>query len=81
MFYGHFRKLPERLQKERKRHFLAVWTMDRILCWIGPYVPTINLSGHDRSQEVCVSSLRSVYFVDVDIVDRGFCDGHIEPSE
>lgn len=38
----------------RKRRFLTVWTMGGVLWWIGPYVSTINSSGHDRSQEVCL---------------------------
>jgi hypothetical protein len=51
------------------------------LCWMGPYVPTIDSSGHDRSEDVCVSALRSVDFVDVDIVDRGIGDGNVETGE
>jgi hypothetical protein len=38
----------------RKRLFLAVWTKSG-LCGLGPYVSTIDSSGHDRSEEVCVS--------------------------
>jgi len=65
----------------RKRCFLTVWTMGGVLWWIGPYVSTINSSGHDRPYEVCDSALRSVHFIDVNIVDRSFGDGRIEPGE
>ena len=41
----------------------------------------IDSSGHDRSHEVCTSALRSVHFVDVDIVDGGFGDGGVEAGE
>ena len=48
---------------------------------MGLYVSTIDWSGHDWSQEVCMSAPRSVDFVDVDIVDGGFGDGGVEAGE
>ena len=42
---------------------------------------TICSRGHDRSQQVRMSLLRSVDFVDVDIVDGGLGDGRVEAGE
>ena len=70
-----------RSQFQRKRDVLAVWTMGGVSCVIGQFVSMIDSSGHDRSHEVCTSALRSVNFVDVDIVDGGFGDGGVEAGE
>ena len=61
--------------------FLAVWMPGRILCGIRPYVPMIYSKAHNRSQEACVSAPRSIHFVDVAFVDRGFGDGQVETGE
>jgi hypothetical protein len=53
-------------QMDRKRGILVILTLVRVLCGIGPYVSAIDSSGHDWSQEVCFSGLRSVDFADVD---------------
>jgi hypothetical protein len=47
-------RASRRLQYFPKRLFLAVWTKSG-LCGLVPYVSTIDSSGHDRSEEVCVS--------------------------
>ena len=64
----------------RKRDVLAVLPVDGDLR-DGPYVSTIHSSGHDRSQQVRMSLLRSVDFVDVDTVDGGLGDGRVEAGE
>lgn len=51
------------------------FVMDRTVCVRG------QAQMDTRSQAMCVSALPGVHFVDVDMVDRGLSDGHVEPGE
>ena len=42
---------------------------------------TIDLSGHIRSEEVCVLAAGNVHFVHIDIVDRCTGGGSVEAGE